>query len=304
MKKISLVAAIAFCCFFSATAQIKVFSGGKVTIGGTNSPYGTQHQLIGDKIAFSATSSAITSSPLIRGLNNYSSTSPGYTWWGDDLTGIGHPSWGSMSFLLNGSEVGRIANVGRFYMGQYNTSYTALLNIVSGANGLQTINTVHTVNADWAPSQINYVNRALTKAITVSYNGGDKFYVRGDGVVWANSYQTWSDSTLKEDIRPIPSALSLLQGIRGVSYLFKQETLKPNALPSTYIPPKSTKRTYGMIAQELETILPEAVETDDKGLKSISYNSLIPVLIEAIKEQQAKINLLESRINNCCVIKN
>jgi len=277
-----------------------VFSAGKVTIGGTSSPYGTQHQLIGDKVAFSATSSAITSSPIIRGQNSYSSTLPGYTWWGDDGTGIGHPSWGNTSFLLNGSEVGRINDAGKFYIGSYNTSYTALLNINSGANGLQTINTVHIANSDWNPSQINYVNRPLTKGIVVSYNGGDKFYVRGDGVVWAYSYQTWSDSTLKEDIRPIPSALSLLQGVRGVSYLFKQESLKPNALPSTYIPPKSNKRTYGLIAQEIETILPEAVETDDKGLKSVSYNSLIPILIESIKELKAEVDVLKSRLNECC----
>lgn len=281
-------------------AQIKVFSAGKVTIGGTTAPNSAQHQIVGDKVVFSATSSTITSAPLIRGQNSFSSNSPGYTWWGDDATGIGHPSAGHTSFIVNGVEAARIDNNSKFYIGSYNTTYPALLNINSTVNGLQTLNTVHTVSSDWAPSQINHVNRTLTKAIVVTHNNSDKFYVRGDGVVWANSYQTWSDSTLKEDIRPIPSALSLLQGMRGVTYTFKQETLKPNALPSTYIPAKSNKRTYGLIAQELETVLPEAVETDEKGIKSITYTSLIPVLIESLKELKAEVDILKGRLTECC----
>jgi len=61
-----------------------------------------------------------------------------------------------------------------------------------------------------------------------------------------------------------------------------------------------TKRTYGLIAQEIEAILPEAVETDDKGLKSVSYNSLIPILIESIKELKTEVDELRSKLNECC----
>lgn len=45
----------------------------------------------------------------------------------------------------------------------------------------------------------------------------------------------------------------------------------------------------GFLAQQLEMLFPDAVETSDSGLKSVSYVSMIPVLLEAIKEQQVKI---------------
>jgi hypothetical protein len=50
---------------------------------------------------------------------------------------------------------------------------------------------------------------------------------------------------------------------------------------------------YGVIAQEVEKILPYAVSTGNDGIKGVSYNQIIPVLIEAVKEQKAKIENLE-----------
>ena len=55
-----------------------------------------------------------------------------------------------------------------------------------------------------------------------------------------------------------------------------------------------SNRHVGVIAQELETVLPEAVETGEDGYKSVDYNNITPLLIEAMKEQQEQIETLKS----------
>ena len=55
-------------------------------------------------------------------------------------------------------------------------------------------------------------------------------------------------------------------------------------------------KSIGFIAQELETIFPELVFDDEKGMKSVNYDGVIPILVNSIKEQQQKIDKLESEI--------
>lgn len=57
------------------------------------------------------------------------------------------------------------------------------------------------------------------------------------------------------------------------------------------------RRHIGFIAQELEEVFPEIVYTDEKGYKSIHYTALIPVMVAALKEQQAEIEALNERLN-------
>jgi hypothetical protein len=56
--------------------------------------------------------------------------------------------------------------------------------------------------------------------------------------------------------------------------------------------------SIGVIAQEMERIIPEVVSTNDKGLKTVSYGNLVGVLIEAIKEHQVIINELKQEISS------
>ena len=53
-------------------------------------------------------------------------------------------------------------------------------------------------------------------------------------------------------------------------------------------------KQIGFIAQEVERSLPELVDTDDKGYKTIAYTKLIPILVEAIKSQQRQIDALKT----------
>jgi hypothetical protein len=85
-----------------------------------------------------------------------------------------------------------------------------------------------------------------------------------------------SDIRLKTNIQPITSALDKIDQISGVEYDWNSD------LQSTY-----TGHDVGVLAQEIEKILPEAVTTREDGYKAVKYEKIIPLLIQAIKELKA-----------------
>ena len=93
----------------------------------------------------------------------------------------------------------------------------------------------------------------------------------------------YSDIRLKENITPITDAVEKVNKINGVTY-------NRNDLDD------SEKRFTGVIAQEVEQVLPEVVDTDDQGIKNVAYGNMVGLLIEAIKEQSAQIESLNKRI--------
>lgn len=108
-KVISLLVALLFAT--SSYSQIKVFSGGSVTIGATTSPTvnAVMHQIIGAKTVFPSSTSAITSAPLIQGNNGYSSaSSPDFTWYGDVQTGLFHRAANELNISVANSEKFRL----------------------------------------------------------------------------------------------------------------------------------------------------------------------------------------------------
>ena len=90
-----------------------------------------------------------------------------------------------------------------------------------------------------------------------------------------------SDVRLKENIKPIESALDKVKQMQGVEF---------NKINS------STKE-IGVVAQEIEKIIPELVLEDKEGIKSVAYGNITAVLIEAIKEQQKQIEELKQQLN-------
>lgn len=123
-------------------------------------------------------------------------------------------------------------------------------------------------------------------AIGTTNPGSYKLYV--NGVTYSYGGYQPSDSKFKKDVLPIDSALDKVQKLAGVSYLYKTDEYKDKGFPEG--------KQLGVIAQELEKVIPEAVMTDEEGSKAVNYSEIIPVLIEAIKEQQNKIAELESTV--------
>ena len=120
--------------------------------------------------------------------------------------------------------------------------------------------------------------------------------MKSDGDIHAKSniiaYHS-SDITLKENIRVIDNPISKLLKIRGVNFDWKDDYIEERGGEDGYFTRKSD---VGVIAQEVEQVLPEVVSTKEDGTKGVKYDKIVPLLIEAIKEQQATIEDLKSRL--------
>lgn len=96
-----------------------------------------------------------------------------------------------------------------------------------------------------------------------------------------------SDERYKKDIHPLTASLDKIMKLKGVSYQWKDAGSNRGFRQGTHI---------GLIAQNVENILPELVLTDENGYKAVAYDKLVPVLIEAMKEQQMGIKEKDARI--------
>jgi len=92
----------------------------------------------------------------------------------------------------------------------------------------------------------------------------------------------FSDARVKENIKTIDSALEKVNKLRGVEF---------NKIGEE-------KTCIGVIAQEVEEVLPEVVETDDNGMKAVAYGNMVGLLIEAMKEQQKQIDELKAKLES------
>lgn len=124
-----------------------------------------------------------------------------------------------------------------------------------------------------------------------------KFYVNGESFFWDyvhfyGGYGSSSDLRLKKNITPITNAFDKVTQLQGVNFNWKTEEY-----PDKHF---SEDRQIGLIAQDVEKVLPELVHTDKEGYKSVSYDKITAVLIEAVKEMkaehQAQIERLEAEI--------
>jgi len=124
-----------------------------------------------------------------------------------------------------------------------------------------------------------------------------KFFVTRTNYLYVDNLVDYSDLSLKENIKNIESPLSLLCQVRGVTYDMKQDYFKNTPQDNMDLAVASGKNKYGVIAQELKEIFPDMVILDEETqLYGVKYMSFIPVLIEAIKEQQIQIDDLKQLV--------
>ena len=118
-------------------------------------------------------------------------------------------------------------------------------------------------------------------------------------VIRTNGIDELSDERWKKDVVQIEDALQKVLAMKGVYYNWKTDEFPENNF--------TDKHQVGFIAQELEKILPEVVNTDDKGYKSVMYGHVVALLVEAIKDLesqlQEKTTSLEEKTNEIDDIK-
>ena len=125
------------------------------------------------------------------------------------------------------------------------------------------------------------------------YNSGNvKFKVDNNGTVTASgdmiAYGSPSDKRLKENIKPIESALDKAMKLQGVTFDWKESDSILNI-----------KEDIGFIAQDVQKVVPELVRENKDGMLSMRHQGIAPILLEAIKELKAEIDLLKSKPCTC-----
>jgi len=153
-------------------------------------------------------------------------------------------------------------------------------------------------------------NNNLKSVVVGAYGSSSyKFQVYGTtyctGGVWSAS-----DERFKKNIMPLKNSLEIIKQLQGVSYLFEPQISKYPAeqIESETDPVKiktmendmwveiTPKEYIGFIAQDVEQIVPEAIQIDEQGNYAMNYDEIIPLLVEAVKEQQLLIDELAEQI--------
>jgi hypothetical protein len=116
-----------------------------------------------------------------------------------------------------------------------------------------------------------------------------------NGQCHASSFPTSSDIRFKKNIRPLVNSLEKVTQLSGVSYEWNEFV---NSRREGY---ELNRRTIGLIAQDVEKVIPEIVDIwelspDCTDARAVEYQRIVPYLIEAIKEQQGQITAMSARI--------
>ena len=113
--------------------------------------------------------------------------------------------------------------------------------------------------------------------MTIAANGNTTF---SQDITVSGDVTISSDARLKSNIVSLGSTLSKLLLIDGKSYIMN----------------KSGEEKIGILAQEVQEVFPELVSEDENEMLSVNYQGLVPVLINAVKEQEDKISRLEKLV--------
>ena len=167
--------------------------------------------------------------------------------------------------IINGSLTGSIENA-------VTASYIDYSNIAN----TPTIPTNNNQLTNGAGYTTYTSNQATNTTSNVTFNTVN---ATGDITAFASS-----DERLKDNIQTIPNAVEKVQQIKGVSFDWNGNQTNHSG------------HDIGVIAQDIEKVLPEIVATRDDGYKAVRYEKIVALLIEAVKEQQLQIDELKSKL--------
>ena len=167
--------------------------------------------------------------------------------------------------------IGTTAPAGALHVRDATNRTDATAQFTISGNGY---NTAHFLDATGYAIQTNSASRTIR--MIANTNGVSL-------AVGATAWAAISDETQKDIIEPISNATEKVSGLRTVIGKYKTDA-------------PSVRRSF-LIAQDVQAVLPEAVDTDSDGILNLRYSDVVPLLAAAIKEQQATIVALEARLS-------
>ncbi|NMD00180.1 MAG: T9SS type A sorting domain-containing protein [Bacteroidales bacterium] len=292
-----------FMCIVAAQAQLKVLSSGNVGINSTT-PL-SSFQIYDDytKVALGSANS-ITNGISYLGFNAVRQSNGTWLSANNGTKNGASIIYGDLDGSINFATIASTGNSNQTYSNSTVTANTmvkfgtycyiatgtnnppgGIRNFFKGwktafDNGTQTTLYFDLSNID--PRIWSTRNSASGDPQIVFYNSNTGNYVD----IKARSYLLGSDASLKQNIEAITSATEKIIQLQPVSFNWNGEQAHH-------------AKSYGFIAQQVEQVLPDIVFTDDTShLKSINYIAIIPYLVQAFKEQQHHIDLLNAKITN------
>ena len=198
--------------------------------------------------------------------NSYSNlyTARAYEWQTHAGAGYGVKFWGgSNNYSIQMSEVGNGSWGGRV-AGETTSDYNMYFTMTGGTN-----------------RGFVFRNSVSSGGAVAGIDASGNFRAVGDVIVYSSS-----DARLKDNVKPIENALDKIMQIRGVEFDWNNNQ------------DAHTGHDIGVIAQEVEAVLPEIVTTRDTGYKAVKYEKLTALLIETVKELKAEIDDLRAQLNS------
>ena len=202
-----------------------------------------------------------------------------------------------MSIHFNSNDASRTTSSGRLHVSEYYKTFFLDVPSAQGSSGTYQ-NDIFQIRkfvsgspgSEYSLFKIDTSNHAYFRGTIYDMNNnayyldmnntGDSLKVAGDVVAFVSS-----DKRYKDNIVNISNPLDKLNKINGVSFVWNETSHK-----------ETGKKDIGVIAQEIEEVLPEIVETRDNGYKAVDYPKLTALLIEAVKELSDKVKKLEDGI--------
>ena len=160
------------------------------------------------------------------------------------------------------------------WMSTTSTGYTGSVGYTGSAGAQVTLSTNNSDTATYYIPMSTATSGAWTSGVM---SDAKMYFVPNTGTLNATIFNTLSDENAKVNIEQITNALDIIKQIDGVGFNWKD----------------NGNKSYGVIAQVVEQILPALVDTNDKGIKSVNYQGLIAFLIEAVKELSNRVEALE-----------
>ena len=154
-------------------------------------------------------------------------------------------------------------------------TYAANVTFSGGATITDDTTTDATRYPLFASSTSGTLSTVYTSSTELTYNPST-------GTLSAVIFTSLSDRNVKDNIQVVTNALDTIKQLEGVSFSWKE----------------NGNKSYGVIAQDVEQVLPDVVQTNDAGLKTVDYQSLSAFLIESIKELKTEIDTLKELLYN------
>lgn len=199
-----------------------------------------------------------------------------------DMSDSGHAKFNSSVSLVDNAKLN--IGTGADLQIYHNGSDSIILDQGVGDLYIRGSNDIRLQSATGSDTYAHFQESGYVK---LYHNNSAKFETTSSGCtisgdVSATNFNSTSDATLKTNVETLTGSLDAVKSLRGVSFDWLE----------------NGGSEVGVIAQEVEDVLPDVVNTNEDGIKSVKYGNIVAVLIEAMKEQQAQIDELKSQLNS------